>query len=90
MLKIHFGNDKNLSLAYNWRKALCDYSKGDWVLMLLDDDYLIDSPYITKAMKLIKIIVILYLFLQILKHIMKTCNTFKHTNIILQNVIDEE
>ena len=46
-------NPKNLGSILNWRNALYDYSSGEWVLILSDDDYLIDKSYIFKAIELI-------------------------------------
>lgn len=59
----YFKNDKNIGMVKNWRKALVDYITGDWFLILSDDDYLINSEYISNAMKIIvsnKDIVIVY------------------------------
>lgn len=84
----YFRNSKNLGLAYNWRKALYDYSKGDWALMLSDDDYLVDSSYISKVMKLIENNSNIILVFANFKIYYENCNTFEYTNIILPNVID--
>ena len=49
----YFRNNTNIGMVKNWRKAIYDYSSGDWFLILSDDDYLIDNKYISKAVNLI-------------------------------------
>ncbi len=50
----YFRNEKNLGMVPNWRKAVYEYSAGDFFLLLSDDDYLIDGSYISKAVGLIR------------------------------------
>jgi glycosyltransferase involved in cell wall biosynthesis len=44
-------NDKNSGPGNNRREAFKNYSSGDYVLYLDDDDYLIDINYISKAVQ---------------------------------------
>ena len=50
----YFRNVKNIGMVLNWRKALDSYATGDFFMILSDDDYLVDSTYISKAVELIK------------------------------------
>ena len=50
----YYRNRKNLGMVPNWRKALYEYATGNFFMVLSDDDYLIDSEYISKAVKLIE------------------------------------
>lgn len=50
----YFRNKENIGMVRNWRKAVFEYSTGDWFLILSDDDYFIDNKYISKAMGLAK------------------------------------
>lgn len=43
-------NPQNLGRVANYRHALGDLARGDWVLMLDGDDYLIDASFIRGAM----------------------------------------
>lgn len=47
-------NSENIGMVGNWRKMFYEISSGDWFVILSDDDYFIDSSYISKAMNLIK------------------------------------
>jgi len=49
----YFRNEKNLGFVLNWRNALYNHSSGEWILILHDDDYLIKSSYVSKAIKLV-------------------------------------
>ncbi len=49
----YFRNETNLGMIGNFRKALYDYSTGDYALHLDGDDYFIDPAYIRRAMDLI-------------------------------------
>lgn len=49
----YFRNEINLGMIGNFRKALYEYSTGDYALHLDGDDYFIDPSYIRKAMDLI-------------------------------------
>lgn len=51
----YFRNDENIGMVNNWRKALFEYSTGDYFLILSDDDYLVDESYIKKASELINL-----------------------------------
>lgn len=46
-------NETNLGMIGNFRKALYEYSTGDYALHLDGDDYFIDPGYIRRAMDLI-------------------------------------
>jgi glycosyltransferase involved in cell wall biosynthesis len=46
-------NSEHMSLATHLRKACFEYASGDWILILDDDDYLIDSNYISKVIDVI-------------------------------------
>ena len=45
-------NTENLGRVGNYRKGLYELANGEWALNLDGDDYLIDSSYISKAMRL--------------------------------------
>jgi len=47
-------NETNLGMIGNFRKALYEYSTGDYALHLDGDDYLTDPGYISRAMDLIE------------------------------------
>jgi glycosyltransferase involved in cell wall biosynthesis len=49
----YFRNETNLGMIGNFRKALYEYSTGDYALHLDGDDYFIDPGYIRQAMDLI-------------------------------------
>jgi glycosyltransferase involved in cell wall biosynthesis len=49
----YFRNHTNLGRVGNYRKALYEYSTGDWVVNLDGDDYYTDPAFIFRAMKLI-------------------------------------
>lgn len=46
---IYIRNEKNCGPGSNRKKAFENYANGDYILFLDDDDYLIDTNYITKA-----------------------------------------
>ncbi len=48
----YFRNETNLGMIGNFRKALYEYSTGDYALHLDGDDYFIDPGYIRRAMDL--------------------------------------
>jgi len=48
----YFRHPKNVGMAMNWRVCLFEHAKGDWFLILGDDDYLIDPQFIENAIKL--------------------------------------
>ena len=50
----YYRNEINLGMVGNWRKLLYDYSTGEWIIILSDDDYFIDNTYISEAIKLIQ------------------------------------
>ena len=47
-------NEANLGMVGNWRRAVFEYARGDWFLILSDDDLLLDPDYLTKAMALVE------------------------------------
>jgi len=49
----YYKNEINIGRVANYRKLLFELVKGDWVLMLDGDDYLIDENYITKCVNLV-------------------------------------
>jgi glycosyltransferase involved in cell wall biosynthesis len=49
----YFRNETNLGMIGNFRKALYEYSTGDYALHLDGDDYFIDPGYIREAVELI-------------------------------------
>lgn len=49
----YYKNQSNIGMVNNWKKALYEYAKGDYFVILSDDDYFIDFCYISKAIKLI-------------------------------------
>ncbi|MBN2816757.1 MAG: glycosyltransferase family 2 protein [Campylobacterales bacterium] len=48
----YYKNSKNIGPILNWRKAF-EYSSGDWVLILPDDDYLINPFYLSDCVQII-------------------------------------
>lgn len=46
-------HDKNMGPSFNVRNAFINIATGKYVLLLCDDDYLLDSSYISKAINLI-------------------------------------
>lgn len=50
----YFRNETNLGRAANYRKALFEYVKGDWVVNLDGDDYLVANDYISTSVALIE------------------------------------
>lgn len=50
----YYRNNINIGMVANWRKAVYDYSEGDFFVIVSDDDYFIDNNYISKAIDLIK------------------------------------
>ncbi|MGB9935607.1 MULTISPECIES: glycosyltransferase family 2 protein [Thermodesulfovibrio] len=50
----YYRNETNIGMVPNWRKALYEYAKGDYAIVLSDDDFFIDNSYITKAINLFK------------------------------------
>lgn len=47
----YFRNTHNIGRVANYRKALYDYAKGDWVLNLDGDDFLVDQSFIRAAVQ---------------------------------------
>jgi len=45
-------NESNLGMVGNWKRGLNEHARGEWFLLLSDDDYLIDARYISKAMQI--------------------------------------
>lgn len=51
--RFHYSrNETNIGMVRNWRRGLYERARGEWFLLLSDDDYLIDDRYISKAMEL--------------------------------------
>ncbi len=50
-LRIH-RNPHNLGRVKNYRQGLYELAKGDWVLVLDGDDFLLDHAYVSKAMEI--------------------------------------
>jgi glycosyltransferase involved in cell wall biosynthesis len=48
----HLRNDRNIGMVANWRSGLYEHARGEWFLLLSDDDYLIDDRYIGKAVEI--------------------------------------
>lgn len=46
----YFRNEKNLKTAGNWKKAFFEYSKGNFITVLNDDDMFLDKNFINDAM----------------------------------------
>ena len=44
-----YGNETNIGMVNNWRHSLEKYAKGEWFIILSDDDYFIDPGYVSKA-----------------------------------------
>lgn len=49
-----YRNAENLGMVGNWHQMLYEYVRGDFFLILSDDDVLLDPNYIVKAVELIK------------------------------------
>jgi len=45
-------NKSNVGMVANWRILLYELVSGDWFIILSDDDYLVDSSYVSKAIAL--------------------------------------
>ena len=45
----YFRNDANIGMTSNWIRLLYEYSESDYCLLLSDDDELVDSSFISKA-----------------------------------------
>ncbi len=84
----YFRNEKNLGIARNWRKALCDYASGDWAMILSDDDYLIDNCYISKAIELVRKYQNIKLVWGNYITLNENSNIFKESNFKLNEFID--
>ena len=52
-LKYH-RNSKNLKAPLNVKKLVYEYTDSEWFLLMSDDDYLLDSNHISKAINLAK------------------------------------
>lgn len=50
----YYRNSDNLGASLNIRRLLYEYVDADWFLLMSDDDYLIDSHYISKAVGISK------------------------------------
>lgn len=47
-------NDHNIGRVANYRKALTEHARGEWVLLLDGDDYLCDPGFISDAMEALR------------------------------------
>lgn len=50
---IYSKNDRNLGMVGNWNHALSKLASGRYAIILSDDDYLLDSTYLQKAIEVI-------------------------------------
>lgn len=50
----YFRNPDNIGILRNYRKTLCDYVEGDWVINLDGDDFFIDPKFISTAIRLVR------------------------------------
>ena len=50
----YYRNEENIGMVRNWRKAVFEDARGDWFVLLSDDDYLVDPDYLAKASRLIE------------------------------------
>lgn len=48
----YYRNPVNIGMAGNWKKLVSEYAKGEWFILISDDDYFIDKNYLSKSMKL--------------------------------------
>lgn len=48
----YYKNNENIGPILNWKKAF-EYSSGDWIVILPDDDYLINPFYLSDCAKII-------------------------------------
>lgn len=51
---IYSRNDRNLGMVGNWRKAIYELARGQWFVLMSDDDYLTDPLYISNVVAAIK------------------------------------
>lgn len=51
---IYSRNDRNLGMVGNWRKAIYELARGEWFILMSDDDYLTDRLYLSKAINAIE------------------------------------
>jgi Glycosyltransferases involved in cell wall biogenesis len=47
-------NQENIGMVNNWRQAIAKHTTADWFMLLSDDDWLLDSTYVSRAMALVK------------------------------------
>jgi hypothetical protein len=47
-------NETNLGMIGNWRKAIFELARGEWFLLMSDDDYFTDPDYLHDALALIE------------------------------------
>lgn len=50
----YFRNSRNLGRVGNYRQSIFERAKGEWLLNLDGDDYLLDANYIEKCLKIIE------------------------------------
>ena len=46
----YFRNATNIGMIGNWRKCVREYVKGDFFILISDDDYFVRDDYLAKAM----------------------------------------
>lgn len=46
-------NKSNIGMVGNWQKAICDVATTDWFILLSDDDYIIDTYFISNVINAI-------------------------------------
>lgn len=49
----YFRNSENIGMVGNWRRAVFEYSSGEWFIILSDDDYFIDDDYVGDVLKVV-------------------------------------
>jgi glycosyltransferase involved in cell wall biosynthesis len=50
----YFKNSENIGMVRNWRKAVVEYTTGEWFLVLSDDDILTNPRFVSQAVEIIK------------------------------------
>lgn len=50
----YYCNKTNIGMVANWHKAIYEYSKYEYFIILSDDDYFIDKNYIADAIKILE------------------------------------
>lgn len=50
----YFRNERNLCMVANWRLAVGERARGEWFVLMSDDDHFTDDAYLSKAWTLIE------------------------------------